>query len=116
MEGTNEGNMLGATVGMTLGPLEGTDEGDPLGTIVGVFDVIGSDVGSNFVNSMYKFDLSIINSAGKLLMLGSTASIFLLDTPNHSAIGFHTASQGVVGINRPLPILCGPSSVKSDGN
>ena len=43
-------------------------------------------------------------SLGKFCAFGSTSFILLLATPNHSAIGLHTASKLVVGMNRP-PLL-----------
>ena len=43
-------------------------------------------------------------SLGKFCAFGSTSLILLLATPNHSAIGLHTASKLVVGMNRP-PLL-----------
>lgn len=43
----------------------------------------------------------------KLYRFGKTKSISLSDTPNQLAKPFHTASHGVVGIKRPLPIQLG---------
>ena len=52
-------------------------------------------------------------SISKLPRLGSTAAIRVASTPYHSARGAQAASHGVVGMMRPRPVLCSPSSLRS---